>query len=434
LKEDCNAGLSTNHNKPLSSKRQVSPAEVMREIRNRVQRAYNASPHVTASGLASISTLNFDVRTKRKLRTNRILKPLVLKIREILEGEIQWYVDPIINRQVDFNSQVVAAIRNMNGFVGNVKLEVDNVNDVVRKLRNQTDSATTVSDRHDTLLKVLHDKVELVDSRVNEAVSQLVDVKKQATLLKVLHDKVELVDSRVNEAVSQLVDAEQLRKTWIFRLNPQDIAYDLNPPWTERFTEYLWVTRNLIERGRILDIGCVESILPQALARIRTLEVYGIDIRPYENAQFKFFQEDALHTHFSDDFFDQILAISSIEHFGLEWYGNRKLDSEADRKAMDEIKRILKPGGSALVTVPFGVGQGRFYRVYNERTLAGLLEGFRVEKTEFFALKDNVWLKSRPEEAGKSDGSEKVTAIACVKVIKPYRYRLKSARRSRGKR
>ena len=403
MKEDCNAGLSTNHNKPLSSKRQVSPAEVMREIRNRVQRAYNASPHVTASGLASISTLNFDVRTKRKLRTNRILKPLVLKIREILEGEIQWYVDPIINRQVDFNSQVVAAIRNMNGFVGNVKLEVDNVNDVVRKLRNQTDSATTVSDRHDTLLKVLHDKVELVDSRVNEA-------------------------------VSQLVDAEQLRKTWIFRLNPQDIAYDLNPPWTERFTEYLWVTRNLIERGRILDIGCVESILPQALARIRTLEVYGIDIRPYENAQFKFFQEDALHTHFSDDFFDQILAISSIEHFGLEWYGNRKLDSEADRKAMDEIKRILKPGGSALVTVPFGVGQGRFYRVYNERTLAGLLEGFRVEKTEFFALKDNVWLKSRPEEAGKSDGSEKVTAIACVKVIKPYRYRLKSARRSRGKR
>ena len=67
-----------------------------------------------------------------------------------------------------------------------------------------------------------------------------------------------------------------------------------------------------------------ESLFANEVAKIKSLGVYGIDIRKEKNPKFKFFVEDAAKTHFKDHFFDQITIISSIEHFGLDFYGNKK--------------------------------------------------------------------------------------------------------------
>ncbi|MEM3440105.1 MAG: class I SAM-dependent methyltransferase [Candidatus Bathyarchaeia archaeon] len=349
---------------------EIDPAKVMREIREAVRRAYSSRKNSMGLYCPDVA-LDFDIRVKKDLKTNKPLKPLVLKIRKILQGEVQWYVDPIVERQIEFNSKLVTILRNMDELIRGLKLDLEGVKES----------------------------------------------------LKMMCDRIELLSARFDKLIDKSSRSGNFKPDWLDKLDILKAAYSYNPPSSERFTEYLWVLRNLIKRGRILDVGCTESLLPQMLAEFPELEVYGIDIRPYENGinvrpKFKFFQEDALHTHFPNEFFDQILAISSIEHFGLKWYGNEKPDPEADKKAMKEMHRILKRNGSILVTVPFGVGEGRFYRVYNKRTLEDLFKGFRIEKCEFFVLKGHMWMKSDLENASKMDGSEKVTSIACIKAVR----------------
>lgn len=205
---------------------------------------------------------------------------------------------------------------------------------------------------------------------------------------------------------------------WLVKLDLQKIAYNLAQPSTERFTEYLWVASNLVRKGIILDIGCVDSILAQELSRFKSLEVYGIDIRPYVSPNFNYFQESALSSHFSDEFFDQVIAVSALEHFGLMFYGNDELDAEADVKAIREIRRILKSGATVLVTVPYGIGEQSWYRTYNRETLQRLIEDWIVEEKSFFVETGGVWDAASEDIASRADGSKKTTGIVCLKLRK----------------
>jgi 2-polyprenyl-3-methyl-5-hydroxy-6-metoxy-1,4-benzoquinol methylase len=88
---------------------------------------------------------------------------------------------------------------------------------------------------------------------------------------------------------------------------------------TERVVEYPWVLQNLgIKNGRILDVGCCQSFFSHELIR-RGYEVYGVDVGPYPEKHPKmcFFQADAINIPVIDNFFDRIVAVSTIEHIGL---------------------------------------------------------------------------------------------------------------------
>ncbi|MEM3574923.1 MAG: hypothetical protein QXQ76_04210, partial [Candidatus Bathyarchaeia archaeon] len=90
---------------------EIDPAKVMREIREAVRRAYSSRKNSMGLYCPDVA-LDFDIRVKKDLKTNKPLKPLVLKIRKILQGEVQWYVDPIVERQIEFNSKLVTILRN----------------------------------------------------------------------------------------------------------------------------------------------------------------------------------------------------------------------------------------------------------------------------------------------------------------------------------
>lgn len=163
-------------------------------------------------------------------------------------------------------------------------------------------------------------------------------------------------------------------------------------PLSERLVEYLYVLKNLTIKGKLLDIGCNESEFANELSKIKTLQVYGIDIRPIlGKTSYNFFKEDAQHTHFDNDFFDQITIISSIEHFGLEVYGNKNIDTDADVKAMKEIRRILKKNGRLFLTTPFGKDSTSWYRKYNKNSLTKLFFGFKIIKEKYFYQTENGW-------------------------------------------
>jgi len=97
----------------------------------------------------------------------------------------------------------------------------------------------------------------------------------------------------------------------------------------------------------------------------------------YEDDRFKFFTP-------SEAKMDNItvkaaISISSLEHSGLGRYGD-PLDADADLKAMQDLKKMIKPGELLYLAVPLGRDKVVFnlHRIYGRIRLPKLLEGWRM--------------------------------------------------------
>ena len=179
---------------------------------------------------------------------------------------------------------------------------------------------------------------------------------------------------------------------------------------TSRTAEYRFVLKNLPLGGSvtILDVGCCGSLLPLKLAK-KGYKVHGIDTRRYpeRHPNLTSIQGDILCTPFPNGFFDVVIAVSTIEHIGLGAYRD-PIHENGDVKAVQEIYRILKAGGSFIVTTPFA-GEyklakwrgGGVERYYDADTIRKLLEGFHVKAQDFFISKSRFNWISVPEEQAR---------------------------------
>ncbi|MEW6673839.1 MAG: class I SAM-dependent methyltransferase [Thermodesulfobacteriota bacterium] len=186
----------------------------------------------------------------------------------------------------------------------------------------------------------------------------------------------------------------------------------------ERIVEHPWVMMQLgLERGKVLDVGCCWSTLPIELAGLG-FQVWGIDASPYflTHPNFRFVREDICENSFSDNFFDRVLAISTIEHIGLGHYGETR-GSDRDKVAMKEIYRILKPSGKALVSVPFGEKiTTSSFRIYDSASLKMLVSPFHVESGRFYADKGMFW-DEVSEEIGTVQRRDELGRPTCVALL-----------------
>ena len=121
------------------------------------------------------------------------------------------------------------------------------------------------------------------------------------------------------------------------------------------FTYHFHVRRSRVlellpERlGRVADVGCGPGVMVEAvLARGGTFE--GVDLSPemvnearerFEGREGVSFKEGSIESlELPSDAYDQVLCMAVIEYL------------QTPDRAMAEIARILKPGGTAVVTVP----------------------------------------------------------------------------------
>lgn len=189
-----------------------------------------------------------------------------------------------------------------------------------------------------------------------------------------------------------------------------------------RLIEYPFVLQKLIPRtpGKVLDVGCADggNFLAPTLAALGW-QVYGIDIRPFKltHPNFRHVRGDIRRTDFSDAFFDYAYAVSTLEHIGLAGrYGISRDDAEGDVKAVREVRRVLRPGGIFLVTVPFGVGGivRPTERVYSATMLSRLLEGWRISEVRYQYLdNEGLWHEVSAEVAGHT----KTPGGVCVALV-----------------
>ncbi len=193
------------------------------------------------------------------------------------------------------------------------------------------------------------------------------------------------------ESISKLYEAcyTPNNKSYILpTLETQKIRIILKRIW-HRFTGRYH--DNLIKsaRGRVLDIGCGNGNLLLPI-RQNGEEVYGVEINPINS---KYCNKMGLNVfcgvleeaNFNNDFFDIVILSQVIEHL------------PSPKKTIEEIYRILKPGGRLYIFCPnyesylsklFGKYWHGWYIPFhfydfNENTIRRLTEevGFKVKST-----------------------------------------------------
>jgi len=170
----------------------------------------------------------------------------------------------------------------------------------------------------------------------------------------------------------------------------------------------------------VLDLGCAESILP-LYASYLDIKITGIDCRnyPYAAPDFEFIKGDILNLPFKAHTFNAVTCISTIEHIGTGFYGDRIQSDSCDNTVMKEVKRVLQKGGMFVLSVPYGLRhRNDQQRIYDYDSITNLLNGFQIITQKYYLNtsigNNNIWRPVEREKADNSDNSHRTECICCV--------------------
>lgn len=126
------------------------------------------------------------------------------------------------------------------------------------------------------------------------------------------------------------------------------------------------------------------------------------DYRPADLRLDKLVSEagDLLALPFADRSVESLSCMHVVEHVGLGRYGD-PLDPNGDLKAIDELKRVLAPGGTLLFVVPVGRPRLMFnaHRIYSYDQVLDFFGDFELEE---FAL-----IPDEPAQGGLVRGASR---------------------------
>ena len=181
---------------------------------------------------------------------------------------------------------------------------------------------------------------------------------------------------------------------------------------SERVVEIL-IARLTCQAGRkILDVGhanATNAHLRMLMSLPRPIDITGIDIVPAQSTIRSIYSHSAtgtiIRTDFSEGSFDLIWCISALEHFGMDnsIYTDRfALDKEMDMKALEEMMRILRIGGTIYISVPFGKFEDHgWHRNYDQdrwqKLLAVARPVSRIDELFFKYSDESGWSVAIPD-------------------------------------
>src|SRR6266581_9476784 len=133
--------------------------------------------------------------------------------------------------------------------------------------------------------------------------------------------------------------------------------------------------------GDAFDFGCgFGNMCIHAVQK--GYKVMALDLEPgpfpWTHPNVEIVRGDLLKLDLPDQAFDFILNCSTVEHVGLAGrYGVAVEESNGDLAAMQRLRRMLKPDGKMLITIPCGKDAAivPWHRVYGPDRLPRLLNG-----------------------------------------------------------
>jgi len=198
---------------------------------------------------------------------------------------------------------------------------------------------------------------------------------------------------------------KQIDNNWVLYQNKRlnDIT---DHPINYSDLECAFVSRYMdIPRGsHILNVGSYNQFI---IGLLNSYYVTTLDIRNRKRFMGKetIITEDINNNSLDDGFFDMIICLSSVEHFGLGRYGD-KVDMDADKKAFEQFRRLLKPDGILFFTTTIKKGKPNLcfnaHKIYNQEIIDGFSIGFeklleryiRKDLLKFCSFKD---IRNKPQ-------------------------------------
>jgi SAM-dependent methyltransferase len=196
-----------------------------------------------------------------------------------------------------------------------------------------------------------------------------------------------------------------------------------------RIVEYPYVIRNVSvpTSSKILVFGGWNDFAALQLASLGfNIVAFDLQDNVFHHPNFKYVKGDFLVTSkdFMDNYFEAAIALSSIEHVGLDAYKGPLIES-GDELVVKQIHRLLKPGGTFIFTVPFG-RKGAYpkkkpnYRKYDREALHHLLQDFKIVDMACYGCSPTLeWLPMGPDKLENEAEADTPRGVIGVCAQKP---------------
>ena len=183
-----------------------------------------------------------------------------------------------------------------------------------------------------------------------------------------------------------------------------DPHYTYHPAWAARIVAELKPSKH-IDISSILHF----STLVSAFVPVEFYDFRPAEVR-LDNLTSK--KGDLLNLPFEDNSVESISCMHTVEHIGLGRYGDT-LDPDGDIKAINELKRVVRPGGTLIFVSPIGQSKIEFnaHRIYSYDQVIKLFEGMNLR--EFSLVPDDFKKYGLIKNADKNMADTQTWGCGC---------------------